>query len=335
MRSASDSSSPTAAKPLLTQEDEEKEEAQAAADSSRDLASSLPWTLQATAEWTSADDVASTTTPQYLLRGTESLDVDDEDEEGDAKAEAQQLHFAVAAESHEAPLSMTTSAAMASHHLAEGDYEAVNGKKPGRQPSPLAHPNGSSSARDSAAGSLADHARAYAEVSAAPAGYVPMDPRSPTPPQSPHAGAPYPLYVFDPTAHAGSPPSLPSPSHPSMPLPPNQLLYYTVANGVPMLVQPPTTPGGVAMIFPLSGPVASGDPNVPTYAASLAAQQIFSAAPQGGVPFAVAPPSSSQAGPQSAIFSSSHATPASHPGLQNAQSHKGNASSHAGGSSPF
>lgn len=212
----------------------------------------LPWaTHKGMVEWASGDD-ANDAAPHYLLRGTELLDVEDEDGEMDA----QRLHLELAA--------ATT---------AEADLSGTKAK-------PTA-----------TAGTALDPRTPFSRLAAPPtsSGYVPMDPRIPTPPQSLPSGTAMPPVAMDASRHSqpqsffpyahqhqqqqhqqpSSQASSSLSSHPAGTLAPNQLLYYTVANGVPMLVQPPTTAGGMAMAFPLSGPVTHGDPTMMPYAGAM------------------------------------------------------------------
>ncbi|KPI88779.1 hypothetical protein ABL78_2094 [Leptomonas seymouri] len=307
------------------------------------LETSLPWALHPVAEFTRAEDTTGAT-PSHLLRGTEMLDVDDDDNSG--KAYQRNLHLsagsAVVATGPTAasrlpvervrnPQSLIGAQDEVTRSLTATTMSEQHQQKLSYQPS---------ESNASTTGSLPEHPHAFSGPSAT-ASYVPMPPRIATPPQNPSTGAAYPLYarqapqsmssLFPPQQQpAGSQSSSSASMHTPTALVSNNL-YYAVVNGAPMLVQPPTTPGGMAMAFPLSVPVAHGDSAFQTCAAPQTSP------PQqwqhGQLQPAAAPPftahlGNAQAMPQSSLHVAAESMPPQRTSLHNLPPSQGSSSTH-------
>jgi hypothetical protein len=311
-------------------------------------ASSIPWAWHLASDWTTADDPAGVT-PNYLLRGAEMLDADDDDERKSAADAGQQLCSEPPTNDRKEARSVRSTSARTNTNFSS---------RQANEPPTSAAFTGEMDAANSDAGASPWQSQRGSEQAGAfgaatpPARYVPMDPHTPTAHQGVAVstyGA-YPLCIYD-ASHPSTQqtmatmpphntqqlqPLLSVPTHTGLPLSPNRLLYYTVANGVPMLVQPPTTPGGVAMSFSLSGPVThSDDLTLQSYEASLSSlphqqQQQQQQQQPLGLLF-MGELTGTAAGSQSTSYLSAHASPPRARALYNPTPHANSLTPHAGG----
>ncbi|KAG5479997.1 hypothetical protein LSCM1_06416 [Leishmania martiniquensis] len=210
-----------------------------AADKAAVLQSVMPWSLQSAAGWTSNDDATDSTT-QFLLRSSELLDTDDDEIKkapaGDTRCPAASLGATDEGE------------AMRLSHVAR----RTSGRDVcvGSTAKPLLH---SPRAKNMSIMSMLLAAEQPQHVS------FPALAEQPQPAQAPPfpPGGAFPVYVLQLPPHASPQqqqsqlqPPLPTTSQsPATAVPPDKPLYYAMANGVPLLVQPATTTSGMAMAY--------------------------------------------------------------------------------------
>ncbi|CBZ33710.1 hypothetical protein, conserved [Leishmania donovani] len=242
--------------------DEGKTANQATAPKAAVLRSVMPWSLQGGTVWESDDDATDDTT-QFLLRSTELLDVDDENAKkepaggnrNNAASDDEELGVRRVTRLMAGRDMFVTSAA---HQLPPSapakslDMSIMNmllTAAPQSQPSDAAM-SSTAAARQLTFPTIAE-------------------PPKPVPAPSFQPGGVFPVYVLQLPAHAPQQqqqqqqpqpqPQLTTTSPlPAAAPPSDKSLYYTMASGVPLLVQPATTPGGLAIAYPNSQPFPQG-----------------------------------------------------------------------------
>lgn len=245
---------------------------QATAPKAAVLRSVMPWSLQSGIGWESNDDATDDTT-QFLLRSTELLHVDDDD----AKKEPAGGNRNNAASNGTA--GDEPGARRVTRSTAGQDMFVDNAARQLPQPAPAKNLNLSimnmllAAAPQSQPSDAAMPSTAAARQLTFP---TIAEPPNPVPAPSFQPGGVFPVYVLQLPAHAPQQqqrqsqpqPQLTSTSQlPAAAPPSDKPLYYTMASGVPLLVQPATTPGGLAIAYPNGQPFPQGGDSFVPYPA--------------------------------------------------------------------
>ncbi|CBZ26643.1 conserved hypothetical protein [Leishmania mexicana MHOM/GT/2001/U1103] len=238
--------------------DESKATDQVTAPKAAVLRSVMPWSLQGGTGWESNDDARDDTT-QFLLRSTELLDVGDDDATEEPAG----------GNSNNAPSGGTASNVeeLGAHRVARlvagRDMFVANAAHQLPQPTPTKNIDMSiMNMLLAAAPQPQPSDAAMSSTAAARQLTFPTvaEPPKPVPAPSFQPGGVFPVYVLQLPAHPPQPqPQLTTTSPlPAAAPPSDKPLYYTMANGVPLLVQPSTTPGGLAVTYPNGQPFPHG-----------------------------------------------------------------------------
>ncbi|AIN97986.1 hypothetical protein LPMP_204940 [Leishmania panamensis] len=232
------------------------------------LRSVIPWSLQGAAEWVSSDDATDNAT-QFLLRSTELLDTDDDDAKkasvgGNSdyalsrgttgKEELGASHVTQLIAYRDMFVADPANQLLQSAPSKNADMSIVNML--------LAAPQQSDAAMTSVV-STGQLALPTTTELPKPAPMLPAQP-----------GGVFPMYVLQLPTHTPqqqqqqpqSQPQLPTTSPPqAAALSPDNPLYYTMANGVPLLLQPAAVSGGIAIAYPNGQPFPHGGDGVIPY----------------------------------------------------------------------
>ncbi|KAG5506440.1 hypothetical protein JKF63_05943 [Porcisia hertigi] len=222
------------------------------------LQSVMPWSLKGTASW-GCDDTGTDDTTQILLRSTELLDADDGEDKVSASSD---VHNAT--DCRIASDENGLGGSGATQLMAHQDILLVSAANGVTLPRPK--PNIDVSAVNVLLGSTSQSQESNPATSSASMTWrLPFssiaEPSKAAPPASPfQPSSIFPVYVVQlparATEHHRQQPSTISTSLATTPLP-DKPIYYTMPNGVPLLLQPATAGGGMAMAYANGQPLPS------------------------------------------------------------------------------